>query len=204
MNYNDVHLRAISQEKPKPPSTKFCLKITDVKFHSNIPGINGLTHWPTMIVRKESFSRNVIGATKQKRQMITSSSLKKNSHTTATGNVTLSLKPFNDKLGPLLRTWIKFNPSKLLLYYTIWGESLIHSQSVDVWKWTSNLISHVTELVITFQCWDVSWSMLRMTPSSWNKSWRCYSMKTFSTLLGICEINLIVSSHRWIALTKGE
>ena len=29
-----------------------------------------------MIVRKESFSRNVIGATKQKRQMITSSSLK--------------------------------------------------------------------------------------------------------------------------------
>ena len=49
---NDIHIRAISQEKPQPSITKICLKIICLKFHSNFPGVNELTrlhrlpcHW---------------------------------------------------------------------------------------------------------------------------------------------------------------
>ena len=39
------HGRAISQEMPQLSITKICLKITCLKFHSNFPGANELTHW---------------------------------------------------------------------------------------------------------------------------------------------------------------
>ena len=39
---SDIHLKAISQEIPKPPITKFNLKITCLKFYSSIPGTNEL------------------------------------------------------------------------------------------------------------------------------------------------------------------
>ena len=37
---SDIHIRAISQEMPQPPITKICLKITYLKFRSNVPGAN--------------------------------------------------------------------------------------------------------------------------------------------------------------------
>ena len=36
----DIHLGSISQEKTEPSSTKFTLKITQLKFHSNLTGGN--------------------------------------------------------------------------------------------------------------------------------------------------------------------
>ena len=47
MRSSDIHLRAISQEIPRPSITKIHLKITYLKFHSNLPGANALTHWPS-------------------------------------------------------------------------------------------------------------------------------------------------------------
>ena len=43
---SDINVRAISQEMPQPSITKICLKITYLKFHSNFPGTNELTHYP--------------------------------------------------------------------------------------------------------------------------------------------------------------
>ena len=40
------HVRAISQEMPQSSIAKICLKITCLKFHSNFPGVNELSHWP--------------------------------------------------------------------------------------------------------------------------------------------------------------
>ena len=37
-------IRAISQEMPQPSITELYLKITYIKFHSNLPGINELIH----------------------------------------------------------------------------------------------------------------------------------------------------------------
>ena len=42
MKSSDIHIRAISEEMPKPSITKICLKITYLKFHSNFPGANEL------------------------------------------------------------------------------------------------------------------------------------------------------------------
>ena len=39
---SDIHIRAISQEMDQPSSTKICLKITHLTFHSNFPGANEL------------------------------------------------------------------------------------------------------------------------------------------------------------------
>ena len=39
---NDFHLRAISEEIPQPSLVKHTLKITYLKFHSNLPGANEL------------------------------------------------------------------------------------------------------------------------------------------------------------------
>ena len=40
---SSIHLRVISQEMPQPSITKICLKITCLKFNSNLPGANELT-----------------------------------------------------------------------------------------------------------------------------------------------------------------
>ena len=42
MKSSDIHSRLISQEMPQPSITKICLKITCLKFHSNLPGVNEL------------------------------------------------------------------------------------------------------------------------------------------------------------------
>ena len=39
---SDSHIRAISKEMPQPSITKFGLKTTYIKFHSNFPGANEL------------------------------------------------------------------------------------------------------------------------------------------------------------------
>ena len=41
----DIHIRAISQEMPQLSISKIPWKITYLKFHSNFPGANELTHW---------------------------------------------------------------------------------------------------------------------------------------------------------------
>ena len=41
---NGIHLRAISQEIHESPITKLNLKITYLRFHSNLTGTNELTH----------------------------------------------------------------------------------------------------------------------------------------------------------------
>ena len=43
MKSSDIHIRAISQEMPQPSITKNSLKITYLKFRSNLPGVNELT-----------------------------------------------------------------------------------------------------------------------------------------------------------------
>ena len=43
MKSSDIYIGAISQEMPQP---SICLKITYLKFHSNFPGANELTHYP--------------------------------------------------------------------------------------------------------------------------------------------------------------
>ena len=40
---SDIHLRAISQEKPQHSITEISPEITDLRFHSNLPGANELT-----------------------------------------------------------------------------------------------------------------------------------------------------------------
>ena len=45
----DIHMRAISQEISQPSITNIFLKITCLKFHSNFPGANELTHWGLVI-----------------------------------------------------------------------------------------------------------------------------------------------------------
>ena len=40
---SDIHKRAISQEMPQLSITKICLKITYIKFYSNLPGANELS-----------------------------------------------------------------------------------------------------------------------------------------------------------------
>ena len=41
---SDIQNRAISQEMPQPSITKIFMKITCLKFHSNLPGANELMH----------------------------------------------------------------------------------------------------------------------------------------------------------------
>ena len=41
---SDIHIRALSQEKPQPSITKICLKITYLKFHSSFPVANELSY----------------------------------------------------------------------------------------------------------------------------------------------------------------
>ena len=41
---SDIHIRAISQEMPRPSITKIHLKITHLKFNSNFPGASDLTY----------------------------------------------------------------------------------------------------------------------------------------------------------------
>ena len=43
---SDIQIRAISQETPQPSITKIRLKITYLKFNSNLPGANELTIKP--------------------------------------------------------------------------------------------------------------------------------------------------------------
>ena len=45
VKFSDIHIRAISQEMPRPSITKICLKITCLKLHSNFPGTKELTEW---------------------------------------------------------------------------------------------------------------------------------------------------------------
>ena len=42
ISYSDIHLRAISQEKPQPRIPEFSLKINYLTFHSNLPEANEL------------------------------------------------------------------------------------------------------------------------------------------------------------------
>ena len=39
---SDIHLMAVSQEMPQPSTTEIILKITCIKFYSNLPGVNEL------------------------------------------------------------------------------------------------------------------------------------------------------------------
>ena len=43
-NFNNIHIRAISQKMLQPSITKIQLKITYPKFHSNFPGANELSN----------------------------------------------------------------------------------------------------------------------------------------------------------------
>ena len=45
MKSSDIHIRVISQEVPQPSITEICLKITCLKIHSNLPGVNELIKW---------------------------------------------------------------------------------------------------------------------------------------------------------------
>ena len=45
IRFGDIHLRAILQKVSQPPIIKISLKITYLKFHSNLPGVNELTHY---------------------------------------------------------------------------------------------------------------------------------------------------------------
>ena len=47
---SDIHTGAISQEMPKPSLTKLHLKITYLKFYSNIPGANELNTTRVVII----------------------------------------------------------------------------------------------------------------------------------------------------------
>ena len=40
----DIHMRAVSQDKPQPLTAKISLKITHLKLTLNLPGANELTH----------------------------------------------------------------------------------------------------------------------------------------------------------------
>ena len=42
---SDIHLRASSQEIPRPSITDIIRKIKYLKFHSNFPGVNELIYW---------------------------------------------------------------------------------------------------------------------------------------------------------------
>ena len=44
VKYSDLNIRALSQEMPQQSVIKIHLKITYLKFHSNFPGANELTH----------------------------------------------------------------------------------------------------------------------------------------------------------------
>ena len=45
MKSSDIYIRSISQKMPQQSIAKICLKITYLKFHSDFPGTNDLTHW---------------------------------------------------------------------------------------------------------------------------------------------------------------
>ena len=45
IRYSDIHLIAILQAIPQPSITRISLEIVNLKFHSNLPGANELTHW---------------------------------------------------------------------------------------------------------------------------------------------------------------
>ena len=42
--FNGIHLRAISQDTHEPSITRFRMKLTDLNFHTNLPGANELKH----------------------------------------------------------------------------------------------------------------------------------------------------------------
>ena len=49
--------------------------------------------------------------------------------------------------------------------YSVWDEITYQlpnfiSATVEVWEWISNFIPHLTMHVITFPCWDLSYTML--------------------------------------------
>ena len=53
---SDVQIRAISQEMSQPSIIEICLKITCLKFHSNFPGANELTHHINSLVQDYGIS----------------------------------------------------------------------------------------------------------------------------------------------------
>ena len=63
--------------------------------------------------------------------------------------------------GPLLLTWIYFNPNKNKYspHYRVWSEITypfpnFYGAAVDVWEWISYFIPHFTGYVFTCPCWD--------------------------------------------------
>ena len=53
MKASGIHIRAISQEMPQPSITKIHVKITNLKFHSNLPGANELWFLANMAVNQK-------------------------------------------------------------------------------------------------------------------------------------------------------
>ena len=59
----------------------------------------------------------------------------------------------------------KMAPSRISNYirYKLWDEITypfpnFNGAAVDVWEWISNFIPQFTRIVITYPCWDLSWS----------------------------------------------
>ena len=68
-------------------------------------------------------------------------------------------------LGPLLLTWINFNPSMdkcipmKFLFFEVWDVITypfpnFNGATVEVWEWIINFTTHFTGHVISYPCWD--------------------------------------------------
>ena len=78
--------------------------------------------------------------------------------------------PLYNDLGPLLLTWINFNPRlENSIHYQMWDENTysfpnFSGWTVEVWEWISNFIPHFIGHVITFRCWYQSSTILVKGP----------------------------------------
>ena len=69
--------------------------------------------------------------------------------------------------GPLPLTWLILIPVWISnsILYKMWDEitypfSNFNGCTVEVWEWMNNFIELFTVHVMTYPCWDASWSML--------------------------------------------
>ena len=51
------------------------------------------------------------------------------------------------------------------IHYKVWDEITypfpnFNGATIEVWEWIHNFMLHFTEYVITYPCWDQSWTML--------------------------------------------
>ena len=66
-------------------------------------------------------------------------------------------------MRPLLRTWISWIGN--YINYNVWDEITypfpnFNGCTVDVWEWISNFILHIIGHVMTYPCWDLSYTMI--------------------------------------------